>query len=66
MKLLIIGVCIGFIVGNIIGVVLMSIMAAASRDSREREYIDERKGKCRYTGQPCDKWTCRSCKGVKE
>ena len=38
MKLLIIGLCIGFILGNIVGVVLMSIMASAGRDSVEREY----------------------------
>lgn len=38
MKLLIIGVCIGFVIGNIVGVVLMSIMAAASREDRAREY----------------------------
>ena len=36
----IIGLCIGFIVGNIVGVVLMSIMASASRDSREREEME--------------------------
>ena len=40
MTLFIIGLCIGFVVGNIVGVVLMAIMAAASRDSREREYTD--------------------------
>ena len=38
MKLLIIGVCIGFVVGNIIGVVMMACMAAASREDRAREY----------------------------
>lgn len=35
----VIGLCIGFIVGNAVGVILMAIMASASRDSREREYI---------------------------
>ena len=34
---LVIGLCIGFIVGNISGVVLMAIMAASSMDSRRRE-----------------------------
>ena len=36
-----IGVCIGFAGGCIVGMVLMSIMAAASRDSRERELLDD-------------------------
>ena len=39
--MLIIGLCIGFIVGNILGVVLMSIMAASSMDSRRRELEDD-------------------------
>ena len=39
---LIIGLCIGFIVGNISGVVLMAIMAASSMDSRRREYCELR------------------------
>ena len=34
---LVIGLCIGFIVGNISGVVLMAMMAAASREDRRRE-----------------------------
>ena len=35
--MIIIGLCIGFIVGNISGVVLMALMVAASNDSRSRE-----------------------------
>lgn len=37
----IIGLCIGFIVGNIVGVVLMALMAASSMDSRRREIQDD-------------------------
>ena len=37
----IIGLCIGFIVGNIVGVVLMALMNAASMESRRREIDNE-------------------------
>ena len=37
----IIGLCIGFIVGNIVGVVLMGLMAASSMESRRREQEDD-------------------------
>ena len=36
-----IGLVIGFILGACVGCVLMSIMASASRDSREREILKE-------------------------
>ena len=76
MKLIIIGLCIGFIIGNIVGVVLMSIMAASSRDSRERELnectqestdiVDDYgkaifQKKCPYTGNNCEAWNCADC-----
>lgn len=35
--MIIIGLCIGFILGNIVGVVLMCLMVAASNDKRESE-----------------------------
>ncbi len=41
MWLLVIGLCIGFIAGNIVGVVLMGLMAAASRESIRREIEDD-------------------------
>lgn len=34
---LIIGLCIGFVVGNITGVFFMALMVASSQDSRRRE-----------------------------
>lgn len=34
---LVIGLCIGFVAGSITGIVLTSLMAAASRDDRSRE-----------------------------
>ena len=34
---LVIGLCIGFIAGNIVGVVLMAFMVAASNEDRRRE-----------------------------
>ena len=37
----IIGLCIGFIVGNIVGVILMALMASASMESRRREREDD-------------------------
>lgn len=36
--MIVIGLCIGFVVGNIVGVVLMGCMVAASREDRAREY----------------------------
>lgn len=36
--MIVIGLCIGFIVGNLVGVVLMGCMVAASREDRAREY----------------------------
>ena len=39
--MLVIGLCIGFIVGNIVGVVLMTLMVAAGQDSRRRENEDD-------------------------
>ena len=39
--MLIIGLCIGFIVGNISGVVLMALMVASSNEDRRREQEDE-------------------------
>ena len=45
MKLLIIGLCVGFIVDNIVGVALTSIMASASRDSYERDILEINKEK---------------------
>ena len=36
----IIGLCIGFIIGNIVGVVFMALMAVSSQDSRRRENED--------------------------
>lgn len=44
MKLFIIGCIIGLLVGTIIGVILTSIMASSSRDSFERDLIDNMKG----------------------
>ena len=40
MKFLIIGLCVGFIIGNIVGMSLMSIMAASNMDSRRREHTE--------------------------
>ena len=37
MWMLVIGLCIGFIAGNILGVVLMALMLAASNEDRRRE-----------------------------
>ena len=37
MKLFIFGLLIGFAIGTITGIILMSIMAAASMESRRRE-----------------------------
>lgn len=45
MMYFIIGVLIGLLVGNMVGIILTSIMASASRDSREREllsYLDKK------------------------
>lgn len=39
--MLVIGLCIGFLVGNIMGMVLMSLMCAASMESRRRENEDD-------------------------
>lgn len=39
--MLVIGLCIGFIVGNIVGVILTSLMFAASNESRRREIEDD-------------------------
>lgn len=39
--MLVIGLCIGFIVGNIVGVILTSLMFAASNESRRRENEDD-------------------------
>ena len=36
-----IGLVIGFTLGSIVGIVLMSIMDSAGRDSREREILKE-------------------------
>lgn len=41
---LVIGLCIGFLVGNISGIVLMALMQSASRDARERETLAEMEG----------------------
>lgn len=38
---LVIGLCIGFLIGNISGIILMALMQSASRDSREREALAE-------------------------
>lgn len=37
MWMLVIGLCIGFIAGNIVGVILMAFMVAASNEDRRRE-----------------------------
>lgn len=39
--MLIIGLCIGFIVGNISGVVLMGLLIISSNDDKRREQEDE-------------------------
>lgn len=38
---MIIGLCIGFIIGNIVGVVLMALACVASRDERRRENTND-------------------------
>ena len=37
MWMLVIGLCIGFIAGNIVGVVLMALIVATSNEDRRRE-----------------------------
>lgn len=44
MWMLVIGLCIGFIVGNNVGVVLMALMVAASNEDRRRETEDDNAG----------------------
>ena len=76
MKLIIIGLCIGFILGNIVGVVLMGLMVAASNEDRSRELnknaqeltemVDDYgkaifQEKCPYTGNNCESWDCSNC-----
>ena len=38
MKIFVIGLCIGLLLGNFIGIVLMGLMVAASNEDRSREY----------------------------
>ena len=40
--MLVIGLCIGFLIGNIVGVVLMALMVAASKEDKRREDSDLR------------------------
>ena len=40
-RMLVIGLCIGFIVGNITGVVFVALMNISSREDRRRETEDD-------------------------
>ena len=37
----VVGLCIGYILGNIVGVVLTALMVASSNEERRREYEDD-------------------------
>lgn len=40
MKIFVIGLCIGLLLGNFIGIVFMGLMVAASNEDRRREYSE--------------------------
>ena len=42
MKLLIIGLVIGYLIGNFVGILFTCLMVASGRDSREREVEENR------------------------